>query len=65
MDDAVRNYKHQSTPNSQLRPVELSAVEVSVEGQKGMKYHGIPILPQDPRGALRQTPRYSVTKIKC
>ncbi|XP_014471554.1 PREDICTED: uncharacterized protein LOC106742791 isoform X1 [Dinoponera quadriceps] len=49
---------------SQLHPVPESAVRVSVAGQRGLKYHGIPILPTDPPGAVRQTPRFSVTMLK-
>ncbi|XP_023245936.1 uncharacterized protein LOC106642812 isoform X1 [Copidosoma floridanum] len=54
----------QPTPNPHLEPVKLSAIEVSVPGQRGMKFHGVPILPRDPPGAVRLAPRYSVTKIK-
>ncbi|EZA51775.1 uncharacterized protein LOC105282554 isoform X1 [Ooceraea biroi] len=49
---------------SQLPPVPESAVRVSVAGQRGLKFHGIPILPTDPPGAVRQTPRFSVTMLK-
>ncbi|XP_012527606.2 uncharacterized protein LOC105831772 isoform X1 [Monomorium pharaonis] len=49
---------------SQLRPVPESAVRISVAGQRGLKYHGIPILPTNPPGAVRQTPRFSVTMLK-
>ncbi|XP_032673320.1 uncharacterized protein LOC116845106 isoform X1 [Odontomachus brunneus] len=49
---------------SQLHPVPESAVRVSVAGQRGLKYHGIPILLTDPPGAVRQTPRFSVTMLK-
>lgn len=49
---------------SQLHPVPESAVRISVAGQRGLKFHGIPILPTDPPGAVRQTPRFSVTMLK-
>lgn len=49
---------------SQLRPIPESAVRVNVAGQRGLKFHGIPILPTDPPGAVRQTPRFSVTMLK-
>ncbi|XP_018057636.1 PREDICTED: uncharacterized protein LOC108693272 isoform X1 [Atta colombica] len=49
---------------SQLHPVPESAVRVSVAGQRGLKYYGIPILPSNPPGAVRQTPRFSVTMLK-
>nr|XP_012221598.1 PREDICTED: Golgi membrane protein 1-like isoform X1 [Linepithema humile]XP_012221599.1 PREDICTED: Golgi membrane protein 1-like isoform X1 [Linepithema humile] len=49
---------------SQLHPLPESAVRISVAGQRGLKYHGIPILPTDPPGAVRQTPRFSVTMLK-
>ncbi|XP_011863757.1 PREDICTED: uncharacterized protein LOC105559786 isoform X2 [Vollenhovia emeryi] len=49
---------------SQLHPVPESAVRVSVAGQRGLKFHGIPILPTNPPGAVRQTPRFSVTMLK-
>lgn len=48
----------------QLHPVPESAVKISVAGQRGLKFHGIPILPTDPPGAVRQTPRFSVTMLK-
>lgn len=48
----------------QLRPIPESAVRVTVAGQRGLKFHGIPILPTDPPGAVRQTPRFSVTMLK-
>ncbi|XP_072748972.1 uncharacterized protein [Anoplolepis gracilipes] len=48
----------------QLRLVPESAVRITVAGQRGLKYHGIPILPTDPPGAVRQTPRFSVTMLK-
>ncbi|XP_029154826.1 Golgi membrane protein 1-like isoform X2 [Nylanderia fulva] len=47
-----------------LRLIPESAVRVSVAGQRGLKFHGIPILPSDPPGAVRQTPRFSVTMLK-
>ncbi|XP_011135752.1 uncharacterized protein LOC105181011 isoform X2 [Harpegnathos saltator] len=50
---------------SQLHRVPESAVRVTVAGQRGLKYHGIPILPTDPPGAVRQTPRFSVTMLKA
>ncbi|EGI66328.1 hypothetical protein G5I_05136 [Acromyrmex echinatior] len=46
---------------SQLHPVPESAVRVSVAGQRGLKYYGFPILPGNPPGAVRQTPRFSLT----
>lgn len=49
---------------SQLHPVPESAVRISVAGQRGTKLHGIPILPTDPPGAVRQTPRFSVAMLK-
>ncbi|XP_011634883.1 uncharacterized protein LOC105425696 isoform X3 [Pogonomyrmex barbatus] len=49
---------------SQLHPVPKSAVRISVAGQRGLKFHGIPILPTNPPGAVRQTPRFSVTMPK-
>ncbi|XP_071581512.1 uncharacterized protein [Temnothorax nylanderi] len=49
---------------SQLHPVPESAVRIAVAGQRGLKFHGIPILPTDPPGAVRQTPRFSVTMLK-
>lgn len=48
----------------QLHPVPESAVKVSVAGLRGLKLHGIPILPTDPPGAVRQSPRFSVTMLK-
>ncbi|XP_025263683.1 uncharacterized protein LOC105255762 [Camponotus floridanus] len=48
----------------QLHPVPVSAVRLSVAGQRGVKFHGIPILPSDPPGAVRQTPRFSVAMLK-
>ncbi|KAK2585187.1 hypothetical protein KPH14_009897 [Odynerus spinipes] len=50
---------------SQLRPVRDSAVRISVAGQRGLKYHQIPILPTDSPGAVRLTPRLSVTMLKA
>ncbi|XP_046434470.1 uncharacterized protein LOC124186645 isoform X1 [Neodiprion fabricii] len=52
-----------SKPN--LGPVPEGAVKVSNPGQQGLLYHGIPILPRDPPGAVRQLPRLSVTMIKA
>ncbi|XP_017884272.1 uncharacterized protein LOC108627481 [Ceratina calcarata] len=49
---------------SQLGPVPVSAVKISLAGQRGLKYHGIPILPKDPPGAVRLSPRYSVSMLK-
>lgn len=49
---------------SQLHPVPEAAVIVSIPGERGLRYHGIPILPTDPPGAVRQTPRFSVTMLK-
>ncbi|XP_076303825.1 uncharacterized protein LOC143221965 isoform X2 [Lasioglossum baleicum] len=49
---------------TQLGSVPESAVKVSVAGQRGLKYHGIPILPRDPPGAVRLSPRLSVTMLK-
>ncbi|XP_018362865.1 PREDICTED: uncharacterized protein LOC108761042 isoform X1 [Trachymyrmex cornetzi] len=49
---------------SQLHPVPESAVRVSVAGQRGLKFHGFPILPSNPPGAVRQIPRFSVTMLK-
>ncbi|XP_012135192.1 uncharacterized protein LOC100879516 isoform X2 [Megachile rotundata] len=49
---------------SQLGPVPESAVRISLAGQRGLKYHGIPILPKDPPGAVRLSPRVSVTMLK-
>ncbi|KAG6804524.1 Golgi membrane protein 1 isoform X1 [Apis mellifera caucasica] len=48
----------------QLDPVPESAVRISLAGQRGLKYHGIPILPKDPPGAVRLKPRFSVTMPK-
>ncbi|XP_031834965.1 uncharacterized protein LOC116428049 isoform X1 [Nomia melanderi] len=50
---------------TQLGSVPESAVRVSVAGQRGLKYHGIPILPRDPPGAVRLSPRLSVTMLKA
>ncbi|KAI4483339.1 hypothetical protein M0802_013486 [Mischocyttarus mexicanus] len=50
---------------SQLRPVRDSAIRISVAGQRGLKYHQIPILPTDPPGAVRLAPRLSVTMLKA
>ncbi|KZC06158.1 PREDICTED: Golgi membrane protein 1-like isoform X2 [Dufourea novaeangliae] len=50
---------------TQSGSVVESAVKVSVAGQRGLKYHGIPILPRDPPGAVRQSPRLSVTMLKA
>ncbi|XP_076640993.1 uncharacterized protein LOC143352412 isoform X1 [Halictus rubicundus] len=50
---------------TQLGSVPESAVKVSVAGQRGLKYHGIPILPRDPPGAVRLSPRLSVTMLKA
>ncbi|KAH0955475.1 hypothetical protein HN011_009010 [Eciton burchellii] len=49
---------------SQLHSVSDSAVKVSVAGQRGLKFHGIPILPANPPGAVPQNPRVSVTMLK-
>ncbi|KAL0109540.1 hypothetical protein PUN28_014536 [Cardiocondyla obscurior] len=49
---------------SQLHPVPESAVKISVAGLRGTKFYGIPILPTNPPGAERQTPRFSVTMLK-
>ncbi|XP_076761315.1 uncharacterized protein LOC143429480 isoform X1 [Xylocopa sonorina] len=49
----------------QLGPVPISAVKISLAGDRGLKYHGIPILPKDPPGAMRLSPRYSVTMLKA
>ena len=48
---------------SQLGPIADTAVRISVSGQRGMKYHGLPILPRDPPGVTRQAPRVSVTML--
>ncbi|XP_060817127.1 Golgi membrane protein 1-like isoform X3 [Bombus pascuorum] len=48
----------------QLDPVPESAIRISLVGQRGLKYHGIPILPKDPPGAVRLSPRFSVTMLK-
>ncbi|XP_050452077.1 uncharacterized protein LOC126851791 isoform X1 [Cataglyphis hispanica] len=48
----------------QLRQILEPAVRVSVAGRRGLMFHGIPILPTDPPGAVRQTPRFSVTMLK-
>ncbi|KAF3430437.1 hypothetical protein E2986_01195 [Frieseomelitta varia] len=48
----------------QLGTVPESAVIISLAGQRGLKYHGIPILPKDPPGAVRLSPRFSVTNLK-
>lgn len=48
----------------QLGTVPESAVTISLAGQRGLKYHGIPILPKDPPGAVRLSPRFSVTNLK-
>lgn len=50
---------------SQLHPLQESAVRISVAGQHGLKYHQIPILPTDPPGAVRLAPRLSVTMLKA
>ncbi|XP_043500737.1 uncharacterized protein LOC122523168 [Polistes fuscatus] len=50
---------------SQLRLVRDSAIRISVAGQRGLKYHQIPILPSDPPGAVRLAPRLSVTMLKA
>ncbi|XP_043519350.1 uncharacterized protein LOC122533569 isoform X1 [Frieseomelitta varia] len=49
----------------QLGTVPESAVIISLAGQRGLKYHGIPILPKDPPGAVRLSPRFSVTNLKA
>ncbi|XP_076620481.1 uncharacterized protein LOC143341423 isoform X2 [Colletes latitarsis] len=49
---------------TQLGPLPEAAVRVSVAGQRGLKYHGIPVLPTDPPGAVRLGPRLSVTMLK-
>ncbi|OAD55435.1 hypothetical protein WN48_04692 [Eufriesea mexicana] len=49
----------------QLDHVPESAVRISLAGQRGLKYHGIPILPKDPPGAVRLSPRFSVTMLKA
>ncbi|KAL2723089.1 hypothetical protein V1477_019680 [Vespula maculifrons] len=49
---------------SQLHLVRDSAISISVAGQRGLKYHQIPILPTDPPGAVRLVPRLSVTMLK-
>ncbi|XP_058809326.1 uncharacterized protein LOC131674588 isoform X3 [Phymastichus coffea] len=49
---------------AQLGPVKRSAVEIFAKGQEGLQFHGIPILPQDPPGAKRLAPQFSVTKLK-
>jgi len=49
---------------SQLHSVPDSAIIVSVAGQRGLKFHGIPILPTNPPGAVPQNPRVSVTMLK-
>lgn len=50
--------------NGQLGPVKIGAVEISQKGLEGMKFHrGSPILPQDPPGAVRESPRFSVTML--
>jgi len=49
---------------SQLHSVPESAVIVSVAGQRGLKFHGIPILPANPPGAVPQNPHVSVTMLK-
>ncbi|XP_043281362.1 uncharacterized protein [Venturia canescens] len=54
-----------SKDKAQLGPVDESAVQISVSGQRGMKYHGVPILPRDPPGVSRQSPRLSVTMLKA
>lgn len=52
-------------PNKpQLHLIAEPAVRVSVAGRRGLMFHGIPILPSDPPGAVRQTPRFSVTMLK-
>ncbi|CAK9819156.1 hypothetical protein ANTPLA_LOCUS10092 [Anthophora plagiata] len=48
----------------QLDPVPVSAVKISLAGQRGLKYHGSPILPKDPPGAKRLSPRFSVTMLQ-
>lgn len=48
----------------QLDPVPESAIRISLVGQRGLKYHGIPILPKDPPGTVRLSPRFSVTMLK-
>ena len=49
---------------SQLGPVADSVVKISSSGQRGLRFLGIPILPQDPPGAIRLKPRFSVNMIK-
>ncbi|XP_023314288.1 chromosome partition protein Smc-like isoform X3 [Trichogramma pretiosum] len=49
---------------AQLGPVLKSSVHVKNPGQEGLKFHGIPILPQDPPGAIRKPPRFSVLNAK-
>ncbi|XP_054000442.1 Golgi membrane protein 1-like [Hylaeus anthracinus] len=49
---------------TQLGPLPETAVKVSVAGQRGLKYHGIPVLPTDPPGAMRLSPRLSVAMLK-
>ncbi|XP_012277563.1 Golgi membrane protein 1 isoform X2 [Orussus abietinus] len=48
----------------QLGPVAEAAVKISSSGERGLKFHGIPILPRDPPGAVRQAPRLSVTMMR-
>lgn len=48
----------------QLDPVPESAVRISLAGLRGLKYHGIPILPKDLPGAVRLNPRFSVAMQK-
>lgn len=48
----------------QLAPVKQSAVQISAKGQEALLFHGVPILPRDPPGAVRQAPRFSVTYLK-
>ncbi|XP_076676551.1 uncharacterized protein LOC143373300 isoform X1 [Andrena cerasifolii] len=50
---------------TQLGLVPEPSVKVSVAGQRGLKYHGIPILPTDQPGAVRLSPRLSVTMLKA
>ncbi|XP_076237034.1 uncharacterized protein LOC143180890 isoform X3 [Calliopsis andreniformis] len=62
--DIIQQSTRTVNNKTQLDSVPESAVKVSVAGQRGLKYHGIPMLPTDPPGAVRLYPRLSVTMLK-
>ncbi|XP_076237033.1 uncharacterized protein LOC143180890 isoform X2 [Calliopsis andreniformis] len=63
--DIIQQSTRTVNNKTQLDSVPESAVKVSVAGQRGLKYHGIPMLPTDPPGAVRLYPRLSVTMLKA